>query len=109
MSMRPPDSVRMRVAMRSADRPGPGSRFGQEVTMRHLTVCARATAGAASIPAAAAPKAKLRRVVMALFLYFSHDLFRKPVPTFRDHAIARKNDAAVRGRPRACRRRRWLR
>ena len=28
--------------MRSADMPGPGSRFGQEVTMRHFSVSARA-------------------------------------------------------------------
>ena len=31
----------MRSAMRSADMPGPGSRFGQDVTMRHFCVCAR--------------------------------------------------------------------
>src|SRR5664280_977655 len=104
MSMRPPDSVRMRLAMRSADRPGPGSRFGQDVTMRHLTVCARAMAGAASVPAAAAPapNVKLRRVVMSVSFYFAHDLFRKPVPTFRDHApIAHENDVAARGRGRS--------
>ena len=27
----------MRSAMRSADMPGPGSRFGHEVTMRHFS------------------------------------------------------------------------
>ena len=43
--------------MRSADMPGPGSRFGQEVTMRHFIVCARAIVGAASRPAALAPAA----------------------------------------------------
>ena len=59
MSMRPPDSVRMRVAMRSADMPGPGRRFGQEVTMRHFSVSARAMAGAARRPAALAPAAKV--------------------------------------------------
>ena len=53
----------MREATRSADRPGPGRRFGQEVTMRHLCVCARAMEGAASVAAAAAVT-NLRRVVM---------------------------------------------
>src|SRR5665647_628480 len=102
MSMRPPDSVRMRSAMRSADRPGPGSRFGQDVTMRHLTVCARAMAGAASVPAAKAPAVAMnfRRVVMARPLYLARDLVRKPVPTFRDRAPAYKNDAAARDRGR---------
>ena len=38
----------MRSATRSADMPGPGRRFGQEVTMRHFCVCARAIEGAAS-------------------------------------------------------------
>jgi hypothetical protein len=28
------------------------------------------------------------RIVIALYLLLEHDLFRKPVPTFRDHAIA---------------------
>ncbi len=48
MSIRPPDSARMRSATRSADMPGPGSRFGHDVTMRHFSVCAAAIAGAAS-------------------------------------------------------------
>ena len=55
----------MRVAMRSADMPGPGSRFGHEVTMRHFSVCARATCGAATAPASVKPApSNLRRVVM---------------------------------------------
>ncbi len=37
----------MRSAMRSADMPGPGRRFGHEVTMRQRFVCARAMEGAA--------------------------------------------------------------
>ena len=46
----------MRSATRSADMPGPGRRFGQEVTMRQRFVCARAMEGAASVavPSAAA-------------------------------------------------------
>ena len=46
----------MRSATRSADMPGPGSRFGHDVTMRQRRVCAVAIAGAASaaVPAAAA-------------------------------------------------------
>jgi hypothetical protein len=70
ISMRPADKLRMRSATRSADIPGPGSRFGQEVTMRHLMVCVCAMAGVASSPAAAAPMVKLRRVVM-IGSYFS--------------------------------------
>ena len=62
----PPDSARMRSAMRSADMPGPGRRFGHEVTMRHFCVCARAIAGAATRPAAMpVPIVKFRRVVIA--------------------------------------------
>ena len=41
----------MRSATRSADMPGPGSRFGHDVTMRQRCVCARATDGAAIAPA----------------------------------------------------------
>ncbi len=54
----------MRSATRSADMPGPGRRFGQEVTMRHFSVSARAIAGAASAPASVkpAPVTNLRRV-----------------------------------------------
>ncbi len=59
----------MRSAMRSADMPGPGSRFGHEVTMRHFTVCARAIDGAASAPATPAAM-NLRRVVMTDSIYF---------------------------------------
>src|SRR5262249_17713819 len=47
MSSLPPESERIRSAMRSADMPGPGSRLGQEVTMRHFCVCPRAILGAA--------------------------------------------------------------
>ena len=61
--------------MRSADMPGPGSRFGHDVTMRHLTVCARAIAGAASVPAMPAPAAamNLRRVVMGVSIARRND------------------------------------
>src|SRR4051812_50132725 len=52
----------MRSATRSADRPGPGRRFGQEVTMRQRRVCARAMEGAASAAAAVARPASERRV-----------------------------------------------
>ena len=45
----------MRSATRSADMPGPGSRFGQEVTMRHFSVSARAIEGAATAPASVTP------------------------------------------------------
>ena len=62
----------MRSAMRSADMPGPGSRFGHDVTMRHFIVCARAIVGAANAPATPAAM-NLRRVVML-------------------HSIARRND-----------------
>ena len=44
----------MRSATRSADMPGPGSRFGHDVTMRQRRVCARAMWGAASAAASAA-------------------------------------------------------
>ena len=60
----------MRAATRSADRPGPGSRFGHDVTMRQRRVSARATAGAASAPASdeAPPRARLRRVILLMML-----------------------------------------
>src|SRR5689334_10755856 len=64
MSIAPFESARTRSAIRSADMPGPGSRFGHEVTMRHLTPCARATAGMASAPAR--PAVIARRRVMWL-------------------------------------------
>ena len=53
----------MRSATRSADMPGPGRRFGHEVTMRQRFACARATDGAA-IAASADPAlpTRLRRV-----------------------------------------------
>src|ERR1043166_381233 len=64
---RPPDVVLMRSATRSADMPGPGRRFGHDVTMRHLTGAARATAGAASPPTAAGPDfISLRRVSVGM-------------------------------------------
>ena len=46
----PAGNASMRSATRSADMPGPGRRFGQDVTMRQRRVCARATAGAARAP-----------------------------------------------------------
>src|SRR5207302_9385109 len=64
---RPPEDVVIRSATRTADMPGPGSRLGHEVTMRHLTGAARATAGAASTPARAGPAfISLRRVILAM-------------------------------------------
>ena len=42
---RPPESAAMRSATRSADMPGPGRRFGHDVTMRQRLPCARATDG----------------------------------------------------------------
>ena len=42
----------MRSATRSADMPGPGRRFGHEVTMRQRRVWAVAMLGAASVAAA---------------------------------------------------------
>ena len=58
----------MRSATRSADMPGPGSRFGHEVTMRQRRVCARATAGAASVPISPSPpaRASVRRVMSVI-------------------------------------------
>src|SRR6188472_92079 len=53
--MRPPDKAAMRSATRSADMPGPGNRFGQDVTIRQRTDCAWATFGIATAPAARAP------------------------------------------------------
>jgi hypothetical protein len=83
MSSFPPESARTRSAMRSADIPGPGNRFGQDVTMRHFCAWARAIPGAASTPAVApAARANVRLVVM----------------TF---SITHENDAAVRGRGRS--------
>src|SRR6185369_8549507 len=66
--MRPPESAAIRSATRSADMPGPGRRFGQEVTMRQRLVCARAMEGAARLPASVAPAtpAKLRRVSLVM-------------------------------------------
>ena len=60
----------MRLAMRSADRPGPGKRFGHDVTMRQRRVSARATAGAATAPRSesAPPRASLRRVMSVIGL-----------------------------------------
>ena len=50
--LKPPAGQRaMRSATRSADMPGPGSRFGHDVTMRQRRVAARATCGAAIAPA----------------------------------------------------------
>src|SRR6185295_17755124 len=63
--MRPPESAAIRSATRSADRPGPGRRFGQEVTMRQRLACARATEGAASVAAAAAMLSE-RRVSLVM-------------------------------------------
>src|SRR5687768_4494577 len=66
MSMRPPDSVLMRSATRSADMPGPGRRFGQEVTIFHFTVCARAIDGIAIAPRAPVVTAA-RRVILVMW------------------------------------------
>src|SRR3954471_15272227 len=51
---RPPDIAAIRSAMRSADSPGPGRRFGHDVTMRQRLPCARATEGAANVAVPAA-------------------------------------------------------
>jgi hypothetical protein len=68
ISRRPPDIAEMLAATRSADRPGPGNRFGHEVTIRQRRVSARAKAGAASAPASdkAPPRAKFRRVILLM-------------------------------------------
>src|SRR6185312_16740653 len=107
--MRPPERRLMRSATRSADMPGPGSRRGHEVTMRHFVVCARATAGAATAPTAVtpAPMVNLRRVVLMALSYAWHDLRRKAVTAFRNHANARESDAAAHGRARSSGGRHW--
>lgn len=51
----------MRSATRSADMPGPGKRFGHDVTIRKRAVCASATLGVANTPATAAPPIRFRR------------------------------------------------
>src|SRR6185503_992426 len=56
----------MRSATRSADIPGPGSRFGHDVTMRQRLPCARATEGAAIAAAPTAPATRLRRVSLVM-------------------------------------------
>src|SRR3954463_3081279 len=67
MSMRPPDSARIRSATRSADMPGPGRRFGHDVTIFHFTFCARAMDGIATLPASPAPAAMaLRRGILLI-------------------------------------------
>ncbi len=43
----------------------------------------------------------------SLFFFFGHDLFRKPLHTFRDHALVRERcgprlPATTRSRPRRC-------
>src|SRR6185437_5579684 len=60
----------MRWATRSADMPGPGSRFGQDVTMRQRNVPVCARAGAAMAPAipTAPARARLRRVIVVIFV-----------------------------------------
>src|SRR5690348_6798043 len=65
MSIAPFESARTRSAMRSADMPGPGKRLGHDVTIRHLTVCARAAVGMAIAPARLAVTA-LRRVIFVM-------------------------------------------
>jgi hypothetical protein len=54
MSKRPPDMDLIRSATRSADMPGPGNRFGHEVTMRQRLFWASANDGAATAPRAPA-------------------------------------------------------
>ena len=56
--------------MRSADMPGPGSRFGHDVIMRHLRLSLCASAGVASAPTrpAAPPRAKPRRVILPIIV-----------------------------------------
>ena len=75
----------MRSATRSADMPGPGRRFGHEVTMRQRFVCARATDGAAIAPARPSRRrraTRLRRVkrVMLCLLPPGVKVMRRPVP-----------------------------
>jgi hypothetical protein len=65
MSMRPPESVLMRSATRSADMPGPGRRFGHDVTIFHFTVWARAIEGIAIAPKAPVTTA-VRRVILVM-------------------------------------------
>jgi hypothetical protein len=52
--------------MRSADMPGPGKRFGHDVTMRQrrLSLCANAGAATEPVSPAAAPDASWRRVIL---------------------------------------------
>ena len=77
----------MRSATRSADMPGPGSRFGHDVTMRQRVVAARATCGAASAPAipAALPMRPRREILLMTCSRSTND----------------ENDAPVRGRDRS--------
>src|SRR5215470_13379502 len=58
----------MRSATRSADMPGPGRRFGQEVTMRHCRLSPSAIPGAATAPTAMvpAPSSLRRETLVAL-------------------------------------------
>ena len=88
ISMRPPESVRMRSATRSADMPGPGRRFGHEVTMRQrrrLRARHRGRGERAGEPDAPAPTS-FRRVILA------HGLLRAVRFT-----TTRENDAPARG------------
>src|SRR5262245_22423013 len=80
MSSRPPDKVRIRSATRSADIPGPGSRFGHEVTMRQRRLCAIASEGTASAPAVpkAAALTRRRRVIVRMFGSFVLSMIGSP-------------------------------
>src|SRR3954470_24452040 len=72
MSKRPPDNDLMRSATRSADMPGPGKRFGQEVTMRQRLVWARAIDGAATAPRT--PVAPLRTNLLRVICVIARSL-----------------------------------
>jgi hypothetical protein len=72
ISSRPPDNVPIRSATRSADMPGPGKRFGQEVIMRqrNLPLCASAGAAIALASPSVAPRVTLRRVTLVIGITF---------------------------------------
>jgi hypothetical protein len=60
--------VPIRSATRSADMPGPGKRFGHEVTMRqrNLPLCASAGAAIALASPSVAARVMLRRVTLVI-------------------------------------------
>jgi hypothetical protein len=68
--------------MRSADIPGPGKRFGHDVTIRSFFVCARATDGAAIAPAKlepTRPAAMVRRVIFVMSSPVSVEMMERTV------------------------------